>query len=304
MVKKKQKHLGKGLQALLGPISMESATDTSIQSEKNNGASQLKEISLSHITPNPHQPRKVWDEGELTQLVDSIKANGVIQPIILRDSEDGYQLIAGERRWRASKIAELKTIPAIVRNATESQMIELALVENIHRSNLNPIERAQAYKLYIEQFNLTQSQAAERLGESRPVVANFIRLLDLPSEIQSMLINSQLSMGHARAILAIPSGDIRKKIANMALAGRLSVREIEKLVKKHLSGKSSGKTVVIETSPHILDLESKLRGELGTKVQIKTNKDGKKGRIVIDFFSLDEFERLTERMGVHINTCE
>ncbi len=299
MAKKKQKHLGKGLNALLGPAITTKLENT----EDNTNSTSLQYIPLKDISPNPHQPRKKWDESELRNLVDSIKANGVVQPVILRNTPEGYQLIAGERRWRASKIAELETIPAIVRDANESEMREIALVENIHRSDLNPIERAVAYKEYIEQFNLTQSEAAKKLGDSRPVVANFIRLLDLPSEIQSMLVNNEITMGHARAILSVPNDDLRKKLANMALAGRLSVREVERLAKKSLLGNTVAARSVQGKAPHILDLESKLRDELGTKVQIKTQKGGKKGKIIVEFFSLDEFDRLTEKMGVPIKAC-
>ena len=299
MAKKKQKHLGKGLNALLGPVSTTTLEDI----EDSTDNTSLQNIPLKDISPNPHQPRKKWDEEELRNLVDSIKANGVIQPVILRNTPEGYQLIAGERRWRASKIAELETIPAIVRDANESEMREIALVENIHRSDLNPIERAVAYKEYIEQFNLTQSEAAQKLGDSRPVVTNFIRLLDLPSEIQSMLVNGDISMGHARAILSVPNDDLRKKLANMALAGRLSVREVERLAKKSLSGTTVQVKSTQSKAPHILDLESKLRDELGTKVQIKAQKGGKKGKIIVEFFSLDEFDRLTEKMGVSIKDC-
>ncbi len=299
MAKKKQKHLGKGLNALLGSVNTTTLSDT----ENNTNNTSLQNIPLTDISPNPYQPRKKWDESDLRNLIESIKANGVLQPIIVRKSTDGYQLIAGERRWRASKIAELETIPALVRDADESEMREIALVENIHRSDLNPIERAVAYKEYIEQFNLTQSQAAEKLGDSRSVIANFIRLLELPSEIQAMLINGELAMGHARAILSVQNDELRKKLANMALAGRLSVREVERLAKKAIAGNTLISEPKLEKEPHILDLESKLRDELGTKVHIKTQKGGKKGKIIVEFFSLDEFDRLTERMGVSIKDC-
>ena len=304
MAKKKAKHLGKGLQALLGPIETESQIinqnipqSSSLPSDSKLEAS-LNEIILEQISPNPYQPRQVWNEEELSELVNSIKANGVIQPIILRKMPSGYQIIAGERRWRASKIAELKTIPAMVREASEAEMLELALVENIHRSNLNPIERATAYRDYIDQFKLTQSQASERLGENRSVIANHLRLLDLPEEIKTMVISRELSMGHARAILSLPNDELRKKLANRALAGRLSVRDVEKLVKKYLAGETQEEKKIYSKPPHIMDLEDKLRQQLGTKVSIQTRKSGDKGKIVIEFLSLDEFDRLTEKIGL------
>lgn len=306
--KEKQKHLGRGLQSLISPISNQTNETVSTVEEKAVNMPQeqesdttLRMVQLEDISANPYQPRKDWNEQELADLVESVRANGIIQPIILRRMAEGYQLIAGERRWRAAKIAELENIPAVIREATEAEMLELALVENIHRSNLNPVERAIAYKEYVDEFKLTQSQAAQRLGESRSVIANFIRLLDLPQEIKDMLVNGDLSMGHARAILALPNDDLRRKLANRAMAGRLSVREVERLVKKALqSGTVDPKPKEQNKPPYISELERKLRDELNTKVQIKTQKNGKKGKIIIDFYSLDEFDRLSEIMGLSV----
>lgn len=306
MAKKEKKHLGRGLQSLISPIGNQTSAAIAEVEEKAvimpadpDLEASLCLVGLDDISPNPYQPRKEWSEKELTDLVESVRANGIIQPIILRKMAQGYQLVAGERRWRAAKIAEMEKIPAIVREATEAEMLELALVENIHRSNLNAIERATAYKEYIDQFKLTQSQAAERLGESRSVIANFVRLLDLPQEIKDMLANNTLSMGHARAILALPNDDLRRKLAHRAMAGRLSVREVERLVKKALqNGTLDAKPKQQEKAPHIAELERKMRDELNTKVQIKTQKGGKKGKIIIDFYSLDEFDRLSEVMGL------
>ena len=177
-------------------------------------------------------------------------------------------------------------------------MLELALVENIHRTDLNPIERAKAYQNYMRSFSLTQTLAAQRLGEDRSVIANYLRLLDLPHEIAQMLINKKISMGHARAILALPTDEIRRKIANKAMVGRLSVREIERIVRKYLTGTENSRTDIRTKPPHILDLESKLRRQLGTKVNIETKKNGQKGKIVIEFYSLDEFDRLTDCLGI------
>ncbi|MHC4842664.1 MAG: ParB/RepB/Spo0J family partition protein, partial [Planctomycetota bacterium] len=229
--KEKPKHLGRGLQSLLGPITSGHVEIKSVpptpaaavnfppDKELQNS---LYQIDIEHITENPFQPRAKWDEQELSDLAESIKTNGVIQPIIVRRRDNKYQLIAGERRFRAAKMASLKTIPAIVRSATDEQLLELALVENIHRSDLNPIERAKAYQKYIKTFSLTQAETASRLGEDRSVVANYLRLLDLPAEIKQMLIDGQLSTGHARAILALPTDELRRKLANRAMAGRLS----------------------------------------------------------------------------------
>jgi len=298
----KPKHLGRGLESLLGPIKYnvsaikppvtEQEPAPNFPADKELSES-LREISLNAISTNPYQARTVWNE-----LAKSIKANGIIQPIIVRPAGPGYELIAGERRFRAAQIASLTTIPALVRQATDEQMLELALVENIHRIDLNSIERAKAYQNYLSTFCLTQAEAAERLGEDRSVIANYLRLLDLPDEIKQMLSNGQLAMGHARAILALPTDELRRKLANRALAGRLSVREVERLVRRYLT--STGRTTITARSKpaHIQDLESKISQQLGTKVSIETRKNGQRGRIIIEFYSLDEFDSIAERLGL------
>jgi len=303
----KPKHLGRGLESLLGPIkynvsaikppATEQEPAPNFPADKELSES-LREISLNAISTNPYQARTVWNEQELEELAKSIKANGIIQPIIVRPAGPGYELIAGERRFRAAKLASLATIPALVRQATDEQMLELALVENIHRVDLNPIERAKAYQNYLSTFCLTQAEAAERLGEDRSVIANYLRLLDLPDEIKQMLSNGQLAMGHARAILALPTDELRRKLANRALAGRLSVREVERLVRRYLT--NTGRTTITARSKpaHIQDLESKISQQLGTKVSIETRKNGQRGRIIIEFYSLDEFDSITERLGL------
>ncbi|MHC4887909.1 MAG: ParB/RepB/Spo0J family partition protein [Planctomycetota bacterium] len=305
--REKTKRLGRGLQSLLSPITF-NATETkqvlpvptitpNFPPEKELHDS-LQEISIDVISPNPYQARTVWDDQELADLAESIRANGVIQPIIVRPAAPGYQLIAGERRFRAAQLASLTTIPALVRQATDQQLLELALIENIHRTDLNPIERAKAYQNYFNTFSLTQTEAAQRLGEDRSVIANYLRLLDLPDEIKQMLVHHQLNMGHARAILALPTDELRRKLANRAMASRLSVREVERLVRKHLTGTEQPRTTARSKPAHILDLESKLSSQLGTRVSIETRKNGQRGKIIIEFYSLDEFDRITERFGL------
>jgi ParB family chromosome partitioning protein len=304
--KEKPKHLGRGLESLLGPIT--SNLDRLEQEQLEPIASRnfppdkelrdsLHEISITSISPNPHQARTVWDEAELVDLAESIKANGVVQPIVVRRAGSGYELIAGERRLKAAQIAGMSTIPAIVRSANDEQMHEWSLVENIHRADLNPVERARAYQNYVSAFSLTQAEAAERLGEDRSVVTNYLRLLDLPEEIKQMLVNGQLSMGHARAILGLPTDELRRKLANRAMAGRLSVREVERLVRKYLTETGQAKTTPRTKPAHILDLEDKLSSQLGTRVRIETRKNGHRGKIIIEFHSLDEFDSITERIG-------
>lgn len=304
----KPKRLGRGLQSLLGPINSEqsssSGTVEPLRGHKYSNERGIREavrdISLDDISANPYQARTVWDEEELGELAESIKANGIIQPIIVRRIESGYQIIAGERRYRAAEMASLESVPAIVRAATDEEVLETALVENIHRVDLNPIERAKAYESYIKSFSLTQSEASERLGEDRSVIANYLRLLELPDEIRQMLIDGRLTMGHARAILGIGDAELRRKLANRALAGRLSVRKVEQLVRKHLQQGNDGQKKESEKSAHILDLESKLSRKLGTKVNIQSRKNGQQGKITIEFKSLDEFDRIMESVGLSI----
>ena len=308
--REKPRHLGRGLQSLLSPITSDASESDQALSGTPTAPNyppdmdlhkSLNEISIDSISPNPYQARTVWNEQELEELTESIRANGVIQPIIVRPAGTGYQLIAGERRFRAAKLASLTTIPAMIRQASDEQLHEWALVENIHRVDLNPIERAKAYRDYVNTFSLTQAEAAERLGEGRTVVTNYLRLLDLPQEIKQMLAESTLSMGHARAILALPTDDLRRKLANRAMAGRLSVREVERLVRKNLAGTGQVKTKTRSKPPHIVDIENKLTSQLGTKVNIETRKNGQKGKVIIEFYSLDEFDGIMERIGV---ACE
>lgn len=309
MTNKKTKHLGRGLQSLLGPIN---SSDKVVEFEKameqkmpnlpidNELRISMREIAVDSIMPNPHQPRTNWDDDKLSELAESIKANGIVQPIVVRPAGGNYELIAGERRLRGAKLAGLEKIPAFIRQATDEQLLELALVENIHRSDLNAIERALAYRKYLDTFNLTQAQAAQKLGEDRSVIANYMRLLDLPREIRQMLIKGQLSMGHARAILSLPTDELRCKLAKRAMAGRLSVREIERLVRHYLTGDAASGKQPANKPPHIIELETKLSKHLGTRVAIKTKRKGQQGTIVIDFGSLDEFDRITEQIGLEI----
>jgi ParB family chromosome partitioning protein len=305
--KEKPKHLGRGLQSLMSPILIAAETlkernDPPIDSSNFPPDKELREslrdVPIKSIVANPYQVRTVWNEEELEDLAASIKANGLIQPIIVRSSGSGYELIAGERRFRASQMAGLDNIQAMVRTATDEQMLELALVENIHRVDLNPIERAKAYKNYLDNFSLTQVEAAERLGENRSVVANYLRLLDLPDDIKQMLAKGELSMGHARAILGLPTDDMRRRLANRAMAGRLSVREVERLVRKYLAGSEQSRAVPRIKPVHVIDLESRLSTRLGTKVNIDVRRNGQRGKIIIDFYSLDEFDRIADRMGL------
>lgn len=306
----KPRHLGRGLEALLSPITASPAPVPDVAPAAANAPKMppdkelrdsLQQLSVGSISVNPYQARTVWNEQDLAELAASVKANGVLQPILVRPFQGGYQLIAGERRFRAVQMAGLATVPALVREVTDEQLFEWSLVENIHRRDLNAIERAKAYQRYLGAFSLTQAEAAERLGEDRSVLANYLRLLDLPDEIRQMLVDGRLTMGHARAILSLPTDELRRKLANRALAGRLSVREVERLVRKHLEENPASAPKTKTKAPHIVDLEDKLCRHLGTRVAIETKRNGQRGRITIDFDSLDEFDRITEALGLACN---
>jgi len=305
----KTRHLGRGLEALLGPISAPGPSESSAPESglidpnllDENKLNASSEIPITAISPNPHQVRKVFDEAKLAELAASIQANGIVQPVVVRRGPAGYQLIAGERRFRASQSIGLKTIPAFVRNASEEQMLEFALVENIHRADLNPLERAKAYKSYLDQFGLTQTEAAKKLGEDRSVVSNHLRLLDLPHDLRQLLVDGQLSMGHAKAILSLPTEELRRKLANRALSGRLNVRELERIVREYTDGKTleQADKKTRDKAPHIVDLEGRLTQQLGSRVRIETKKNGQRGKMVIEFTTLDEFDQVLEKLGIN-----
>jgi len=254
----------------------------------------VREIPLSAIELNPRQPRQQMDSEELEGLADSIKSCGIIQPVVVRPgrsptgAEDGhlYELAVGERRLRAARMAGLQTVPAIVRDLSDEQMLETALVENIQRQDLNPIEKARAIRQLILETALTQEQAGQRLGMSRPAIANLLRLLELPEQVQQMVSRGTLSAGHARALLAIEQDDQRVSLAKKIASGGLSVRQAEALVRP------KPVTLRPENSPHIREMESALQKALGTRVRIRRR--GLKGRIIIHFAGHDAFERIFE----------
>ena len=300
------RHLGRGLEALLGPSPTQRSnpeTQLVVQNDLHpTGAADLKtyvaDIPVELITPNPYQARKHWDQQKLAELASSIQTNGLVQPVLVRKVDTGYQLVAGERRFRAFQLLGRPAIPAIVRNTSDLQQLEWSLVENIHRDDLNPIDRAKAYQGYVTTFGLTQTEAAGRLGEDRSVVSNYLRLLDLPVELQEMLVQGSLSMGHARAILSLPTDEMRRKLANRAMAGRLSVREVERQVRRYLN--DAEQLVVGHTSrtPHVAEMEAKIGSALGTRVRIDLRRNGRQGKLVIEFRSLEDFDRILDKLGV------
>ena len=300
-----KKKLGRGLDSLVATTrfkQIDQPTERPVEraspvvSDRHIATNSILEIPIEKITRNPHQPRQLWDEAKLSALADSIKVNGLIQPILVRPMGQGYQLIAGERRLRATQLSGKTNIAAIVRSAGEDKMLEWALIENIHRSDLNSLERAKAYQHYIKEFSFTQAEAAERLGEDRSTVANYMRLLDLSSDIQKMINENLLSMGHARALLSLTADQDRLKYAQWTIQKNWSVRELEKQIQNAKYNKPSEVTVP-QKLPHIQELEQNFTRQIGTKVTIKpTGKKGHRGKIVIEYYSLDDFERIREQL--------
>lgn len=262
------------------------------------------ELSVDLIGPNPFQPRKDFRANELEELAKSISAQGILQPLILVKSQDAnspqpYIVIAGERRLRAAKLAKLAKVPCIVRKATRQQMVEWALVENIQRADLNPVEKAKAYREYMDRFNLTQIDASERLGQARATVANYLRILDLCDEIQKMILDGALSFGHAKVLAGMPAGAQQLALAKKACDNGLSVRELEKLASLPVQPPSDAKPAKIKPA-FIRDLEEQLTHATGTRVAILPGRAKNTGRIVLDYYNLDDFDRLAKALGVQI----
>ncbi len=275
--------LGKGLGALI--------PDLTALDEKERKALGIIELELDRIKPNEYQPRKSFDESRLEELAASIKEQGVIQPVIVHKSGSGFELIAGERRWRAARLAGLKTIPSIVKEATKRDILEMALIENIQREDLNPLEAAEAYKRLQEEFKLTQEDLARRVGKERSTITNFLRILGLPKEVKHDIASGALSMGHAKAILSLER--VRDQIqASMLIVKKgLSVREAEKLA---AGLKNPPKDKRPRLSHEIKAVEEKLRKALGTKVSIAAKAKG--GKIVIEYYSAEELDRIIEKL--------
>lgn len=250
-------------------------------------------LKINQVEPNREQPRKVFDEESLQELAESIKQFGVLQPLIVQQRKDYYEIIAGERRWRAAKLAGLKEVPVVIREMTDQEIVEISLIENIQRENLNPIEEAAAYKRLLTEFNLKQEEVAERVSKSRTAVTNSMRLLKLDERVQQMVIEGMLSTGHARALLAIEDNDLQFQMATKIYNEKLSVRDVEKLVKNLGKKKPEKKEENAQQAAVFQDLEEKMKAALGTKVSINRKND-QKGKIEIEYYSMDELERLME----------
>lgn len=281
------KRLGRGLESLIPKtINQKKISVTSVKEN-------IIEVDVNKIVPNPHQPRQNFEEDLLQELARSIKKYGILQPLILAKSkENEYQVLAGERRLKASRLIGLKKVPAIVRSASEQQKLELALVENVQRKDLNPIEEAYSFQKLIDEFSLTQDNVAEKVGKNRSWISNHLRLIKLPKEIQEALSEERITMGHAKAILALREEKLQKELFNKIVNEKFSVRQTEGQVKK-VKVKSHSRKVKIKNA-EIVGLEEKLKEALSTKTEIR--KRGKKGQIIIEFYSEEELRNLVDKI--------
>lgn len=286
--------LGKGLDVMIPNIVGES------KEKKQKAEAQEKSaettVAITKVEPNRKQPRKFFDEDSLQELADSIKQFGLLQPILVQDRKSYYEIIAGERRWRAARLAGLKEVPVIIKNYSDQEIVEIALIENIQREDLNPIEEAQAYKRLLEEFHLKQDEVAERVSKSRVAVTNSIRLLKLSEKVQQMVIDDMISTGHARALLAVEDEEEQYALAQKIFDEKLSVREIEKIV-KNMHKPSKAKKIDDKTMQAIyLDIEEKLKQKLSTKVVISSKGEGT-GKIEIEFYSHEDLDRILDMIG-------
>ena len=294
----KKKGLGKGLDSLIPDNkSMKSVTSEKTVESKEDAAAKsgVQVMKINEVEPNRDQPRKNFDEDALLELSDSIKQFGVLQPLLVRKRKDYYEIIAGERRWRAAKLAGVKEVPVIEKEYTDQEILEIGLIENIQRENLNPIEEAIAYKRLLEEFNLKQDEVAERVSKSRTAVTNSMRLLKLSDKVQQMIIDDMISTGHARALLAIDDPELQYTLANKIFDEKLSVRETEKLVKEIKNPKKPKEKKQVANTFINKELEEKMKSVFGTKVSIASKGKGK-GKIEIEYYSDDELEHLFDMM--------
>lgn len=266
-------------------------------------ATQVLQLAVDAVLPNPHQPRKHFSDQGMAELSRSVQQTGVLQPVVVRRSGNAYELVAGERRWRAARMAGLATVPAVVRDIPNERMLESALVENVQREDLNPLEKAQAYRKLMDQFGYTQQGLSERIGTDRSTVANTLRLLELPEPVKASLAKGSVSMGHARALLAVREDAAREALCRRIEAEGLSVRQVEQMASgpasKSLASAGEDRVAVPRAgrakTPDVKALEDQLRQALGTKAEIRTGR-GRRGKIVLEYYSVDDFNRLFKRL--------
>jgi ParB family chromosome partitioning protein len=292
MAKNKKMGLGRGIEALFAENDVEEA-----------GANEtVQDLDLKLIRPNPYQPRRVFDQDALKELAKSIEKSGVFQPIIVRQPDQGierYEIIAGERRFRASKLAHKDTIPAIVRDFDDERMMEVAVLENLQREDLTPLEEAQAYQTLMDKLSLTQAQVATRLGKSRPYIANYLRLLGLPKSVKDLLQSKKLSMGQARTLLGLKDKQKLAALAQKAVSQNLTVRQLEELVgQQNQQGSHKQKPRKQRKSPYLREAENQLQSRFGTKVMVSTSARKNRGKIEIPYTSADDLNRILELLGI------
>lgn len=314
ILSKNKPRLGRGLSSLISvselPVERElplpeqtpGALDAQTAPTESVGPPQLADgstlnVPLNAVVPNPHQPRRKMDESAIAELAASLKATGLIQPIVVRKVGEQYQLIAGERRWRAAKLAGLATIPALLRDVDGFTQAQMALVENIQRENLNPIDRAQAYRTLMNQLGLTQAELAGRMGEDRSSIANHLRLLDLAEPVQQMIGDGRLSLGHAKVLAGVPDVLEQERLATLVVNQELSVRNLERLLQEGAKTAPAANAPT-SSSAHLTDLEKSLSRQLGLRVQLRAAAKKGKGRLIVHYGTLDQFDELLNRLGV------
>jgi len=308
-ISKSKPRLGRGLNSLISvselPVQVDIAAPpeaTEVQNEPKLAPQPQSpsEIPIDQIAPNPHQPRKDFSQQALSELAATIKSTGLIQPVIVRKQGDLYELIAGERRWRAAKLAGLQTIPAVVRDIDSFAQAQMALIENIQREDLNPMDRAQAYRTLISQMGLTQSELASRIGEDRSSVANFLRLLDLAEPVKTMIRDGRLSLGHAKIIAGVPDVLEQQRLAELVTTQGLSVRNLERLIQQGPTSLPTTRAAGAAPSPHVQDLEKNLSRQLGMRVQVRSSAKKGRGKLILHYSTLDQFDGLMQRLGVSV----
>lgn len=291
----KRNGLGKGLDSLIPDKAVKPASSSKSEKKGKDEETANKNgevlVKINKVEPNREQPRKEFDEDALMELADSIKQFGILQPLLVQKKKDYYEIIAGERRWRAAKLAGVKEVPVIIKDYTDQEVVEISLIENIQRENLNPIEEAMAFKRLLEEFDLKQDEVAERVSKSRTAVTNSMRLLKLSQRVQQMIVDDMISTGHARALLAIDDEEQQYMLANKIFDEKLSVRETEKLVKALKNPKKEMKKPEIEHMFVYKSLEEHMKNIIGTKVSVNAKSNGK-GKIEIEYYSEDELERI------------
>jgi ParB family chromosome partitioning protein len=286
-----RKALGKGLSSLLGPRPLAGATPAPSPASTVTAADQVVRLPLEQIDPNPLQCRTVFDMTRLQELADSIRVHGVIQPLVVRPHGDRFQLVAGERRWRAAKMAGLKEVPAVVKDLGDERLLEVTLIENIQREDLTAIEIARAFERLVKDVGLSHEEIARRTGKDRSTVTNMLRLLRLPQDVQQLVAEHRLSMGHARAILSLPSADLQRQVAEKAASQGLSVRQVERMVHKMTEPREAKSPEESELDPNTKAAVEALEQALGTRVRIVA-RSGEHGRIEIEYYSQEDLQRL------------